>query len=474
MKRLILFLFAVAIGTTYPQNPGLGNNSANANSTAVAADKLNAKVQTADSSAEKIYVLTLNDAISIARKNNKDVLIAGQDMSKAEAQIDEAYGNAFPQLDFTAGYQRFFELPSLFIAPNTPFNQSPSTLTMKMGANNSFSTTLSLSQVLFSAKLNSAIEAAKEYSKVSESNVQATNEDVELAVKKTFYSVLLAKNVVDVSRQSLDLAKANYENVSQLYKQGMAAEFDFLRSEVQVANTEPALSQAENNLVLALNALKNLLGIDISKKIALQGALEMEEVPAGVIESESKMVLERNSTLKGLQAQEQLLEKSIQIQKADYYPSLAAIGQYQYQSQDNTFKFSQYNWASTFVVGLQLSFPIFNGMQTKYRVEQAQIDKDKLVLNRQKFEDGLKIQIENAKLKMSEAKQRIGAQVRSVEQATKAVSIAEVRFKNGLGTQVELIDAQVALTRTQINKAQAVYDYLVSKSDWERLSGYKK
>jgi len=428
----------------------------------------------ADSTVTNVYVLSLNDAIVIALKNNKDILIAGQDINKSEAQINEAYGSAYPQINFAASYQRFIDLPAIFIAPNTPFNKSNQTMTMKMGASNSYSGMLSLNQVLFSAKLNTAIEAAKEYQNYSKSNSQATREDVELNVKKAYYAVLMSKSVVDVSRQSLNLAKANYETVSQLYKQGMAAEFDYLRADVQVANTEPVVIQAENNLVLAMNGLKNAMGIDLTKSIALSGLLELEEVPEIVIESESKLALDRNSTLQGLQSQENLLDKNIKLQKAEYYPTVAAFGQYQYQAQDNTFQFGNYNWAKNFVVGLQLSYPVFNGMQTKYKAEQAQIDKDKLVLNRMKFEDGIRIQVESSKLKMNEAKQRINAQLRSVEQATKAVGIAEVRFKNGLGTQVELIDAQVALTRTQINKAQAVYDYLVSKADWERQSGYKK
>lgn len=455
MKKLVLFILSAFISTVWAQ----GTVSPRA---------------AADTSADKTYVLTLNEAIQLARKNNKDILIANQDLQKSEAQISEAYGNAYPQLNLAASYQRYIELPALFLPPNTPFNKSASTVTMKMGSDNSWGTTLQLSQVLFSPKLNSAIQAAQEYNKFAVNSAQASTEDVDLSVKKAFYGVLLAGDVVDVTRQSLQLAKANYENVSQLYKQGMAAEFDYLRSEVQVANTEPALSQAENNLQLAMNGLKNLLGIDISKKIAVSGSLKLEEIPAAVLESESSMAVQRNSTLKGLEAQVNLLEKNIQIQKADYYPTLAAFGSYQYQTQDNSFKFSNYNWTSTFVVGLQLSYSIFNGMQTKYKAEQAVIDREKVIITRQKVEDGLKIQLENAKLKMSEAKQRIDAQAKSVEAATKAVQIAEVRFKNGLGTQVEVIDAQVALTRTQINKSQAVYDYLTSRADWERLSGYGK
>jgi outer membrane protein TolC len=176
----------------------------------------------------------------------------------------------------------------------------------------------------------------------------------------------------------------------------------------------------------------------------------------------------------GLHAYEQILDKNIDIQKADNYPTLAAFGNYQYQAQDNGLKFNKYNSYPVFIVGLSLTYNIFNGLQTKYRTEQAVIEKDKIVLTSKKLEEGIKIQVDETKLRMIEAKKRVDAQARSVEQATKAGSIADVRFKNGLGTQLELIDAQVALTRTQINKAQATYDYLIARADWERASGYNK
>jgi outer membrane protein TolC len=418
--------------------------------------------------------VSLSDAITMALQKNKDILISNQDLAKSEAQISEAYGNAMPQVNFTGNYTRNIELPVLFIPPGTPFNQTGSTMAMSLGSNNSYTAGVSANQVLFSAKVNTAIQIAKEYRNYTEFNTTATRENVVDSVKKAYYGVLLLQQVLEASKQGLDLAKANYENVSQLYKQGMASEFDFLRSEVQVANTEPAVSKAENTLELAKNGLKFLLGIDLRQNIELTGALEIQELPQNVLETESQNIVETNSLVQALRSQENILEKNIQIQRADYFPTLAAFGTYQYQTQDNTFQFKNYNWANNFMVGLQINFPIFNGLQTKYRTEQAVIDKDKLVLARMKLEEGLKIQVEAARLSMMEAQKRIAAQQKSVEQAARAVSIAEVRYKNGLGTQIELIDSQVALTRTQINKAQAVYDYLVARSDWERITGYGK
>jgi outer membrane protein len=474
VKKLFLFLLIIFICNIYSQGIPVVQNELPDGLSSQTSYFNKGKIQ-ADSTSGKELNLSLNDAVALALEQNKDVLASNEDLKKAEAQIDEAYGNAYPSLNFTGQYLRNILSPVLFIPGNTPpFNPGPEPLKFRISTDNSYSAGLSLSQIVFSAKVNTAIQIANEYSNYTEKNNSAVKEDVVLSVKKAYYGVLLMQKVVEATRQGLELARANYENLNKLYKQGMASEFDLLRSEVQVANTEPMLSQAENQVVLAKNALRNLLGINLNRQMNLTDSLELKEIPMDIVVEESALSLQRNSTLQGMYAYEKILNKNISIQKADYYPTLAAFGNYQYQAQDNGFRFNKYNSYPTFIVGLSMTYNIFNGLQTKYRTEQAVIDRDKLIINTKKLEEGIKIQVDEARLRMIEAKKRVDAQAKSVEQATKAVSIADVRFKNGLGTQLELIDAQVALTRTQINKAQAIYDYLVARADWEKNSGYNQ
>jgi outer membrane protein len=472
VKKIILFLIIIFIGKCFSQE-NLVQNYLPEGLSSQPSQKLKSGTQILKTAADELN-LSLNDAVTLALEKNKDVLLSNEDLKKAEAQIDEAYGNAFPTLDFSAQYSRNIVSPVLFIPANNPLFKNSDPLKISMSTDNSYSVGLSLKQVLFSAKVNTAIKIAKEYSNYTNQNAKSVREDVVLNVKKTYYGVLLTQKVVEATKQGLDLAKATFDKLNKLYKEGMASEFDLLRAEVQVANTEPMLSQAENQVVLAKNALKNLLGLNLEQDLKLTSILEFEDLPLNVVEEESLLSLQRNSTLQGLLAYEQILDKNIDIQKADNYPTLAAFGNYQYQAQDDGFKFTKYNTYPTFIVGLSLTYNIFNGLQTKYRTEQAVIDKDKIVITSKKLEEGIKIQVDEAKLRMIEAKKRVDAQGKSVEQAAKAVSIADVRFKNGLGTQLELIDSQVALTTTQINKAQAVYDYLIARADWERISGYNQ
>jgi outer membrane protein TolC len=470
VKKISLIIFVLA-GSIFAQINGLVFNNM--------PDGLRSKDNVEKTMAKEKSLMTemklsLNEAITLAMAQNKDVLIANEELKKADAQISEAYGNAMPNLSFQAQYLRNIKKPVLFIPGGTPFNPDPNPLKMELALDNNYTASLSLSQVLFSAKVNTAIQIAKEYNNYTEHNSQSTREDVVLSVKKAYYAVLLTQKVVDVTKEGLELARATYSNLDKLYKEGMASEFDLLRAQVQVSNTEPMVSQAENNLLLAKNALRSLLALDSSQPLTLTGDLMMDEIPASILDEESLLSLQRNSSLLGLHSYDKILDKNITIQRSDYYPTLAAFGSYEWQTQDNGFNFNQYNTAKSLIVGVQLTYTLFDGFMRKYRTEQAIIEKDKLALNIKKLEDGIKIQVDESRFRMNDAKKRVEAQAKSVEQAQKALSIAEVRFKNGLGTQLELIDARLALTQTQINRAQSIYDYLVARADWEKTSGFNK
>ncbi len=412
-------------------------------------------------------VFTLNEAIAKAIENNWDIQISEKDIQKSDEQISEAYSNAFPRLELTGNYTRNIKLPVLFIPPDNAFNQSSNTLTMELGSKNSFAATLGLTQILYSQKVNTAIKIAGEYSEYSKFGNKATKQQVILSVKKTFYTILLAKQIVEVSRQNYEAAKANFDNVSVLYKQGVASEYDFLRSEVQAANAQPMLIQAENNLELAKSTLKNILALDIDQPVEVKGDFKFEEVSPEVIQEAGKNAVENNPLVKQLAIQESLLDKNVVIQRSDYFPTLAFFGQYQFQTQDNTFKVKDYNWAKSFMVGLQLTYLLFDGFGRSARVQQAIIDKEKVGLGKRKLEEGLKVQVIQAEMKMEEAKKRIQAQEKSLQQADKALKISQTRYKSGVGTQLEIIDTQAALTFAQTNYSQAIYDYLVARADWE-------
>ncbi len=444
MKNILIFIFAGVL---------------------LAASNINAQADSVD------LVLTLDKAVSIALQKNYDIQLAQLSVQKAEEQITEAYAGAWPKLSFSGQYTRNLKSPVLFIPPNTPFNPSPNTLTFSIGAKNSYNLGVTLSQTIYDPRLGTAISIAKKYSKFSDLSNESAKDDVISQVKESFYSVLLSKKLVDVNEQGYKVAQANYENTGALYKQGVASEYDYLRAEVQLANVKPMLIEARNNLRLAKNALKNLLALDLNTTIDVEGEFRVEKVSPELMKRSDEILKEKNPALQQLSLQKLILEENVNIEQAAYLPTLSAFGNYNWQTQDNTFNFNNYNWANTITVGLSLTYTLFDGFKRSARIQQAKIDVENLQVTKNKTEAGLKISLMQSKLKMEEALDRIQAQEKSVQQAQRALEIAQTRYKEGVGTQLEILDTQNSLTQTRINYEKAVYDFLVAKTEWEKVLG---
>jgi outer membrane protein len=416
-------------------------------------------------------LVTLDRALDLAVRQNRDLQIAEQDRFKAGAQVSEARSGALPQLSVNAIYTRNIKNPVMFIPPNTPINPSSTTMAFEVGSANAYLASASINQTLFNWRVGAAMDIANAYSDLAERSFEATQADVVLQTKKAFYTVLLMRELVRANRQGFEVVRANLENVRAQFKNGTAAEFDLLRAEVQVANTEPLMIAAENSYELTKNSLKSLLALPLDKDIEVQGELTYQELDHDRILQERRDVLASNLTIAQLSLQESLLQKNISVERAGFYPTVNLIGAYLWASQDNSFKINSYLWANSFNLALQISLSVFDGFKTSARTEQAMIEHQKSLIALQKAEEGLLQRVQSIELRMAEAKKRIAGQEKSLGQAQKAIQIAQTRFKSGVGTQLELMDTQVAMTRTQTNYAQAIYDYLVARAEWDNALG---
>jgi outer membrane protein TolC len=415
--------------------------------------------------------LTLDSAITLALEQNRDVKIAESDRSRADEQVREARSGAFPQLTLSGSYTRNIKKPVLFLPPHSAINPTDQTATFELGSDNAYTAAVTLSQALFNWKVGLAMDIASTYHEYAQESFRATVDNVVMAVKQSFYGVLLTRELVQANRQGLEIVRANAENVQAQFRNGTAAEFDKLRAEVQLANTEPLVISAENNYLLAVNGLKNLLGLPLVTDVDVVGELTYEEIPGDILEAARGEALRTNPMIASLVFQESMMEKNIGVERANYFPVLSLVGQYAFQTQDNTFKFNNYLWARSFNLGLQISFPLFDGFRTSARTEEASLDHQKVRNTRLKAEEGLRLQIQGTELRMKEAKERITAQEKTVAQAEKAVKIAQTRYANGVGTQLEMLDAQVALTRTRVNYAMAMYDFQNARAQWSNAVG---
>lgn len=420
---------------------------------------------------QPVRQLTLQEAIALALEKNPTFQIAKADVEKSESQIREAYGLAMPTIEGSLQYTRNLKKPVFFL-PDFNNPNSGKVTPIEIGSNNSYTASLSLTQALFSKTVGTALEVAEVYQDYTTEGVSASRSQTILDVKKAYYGLLLARRMQTVIGKVFQLTEANYQNVKAMYEQGLASEFDQLRMSVQLANMKPSVVQADNGVRLAELNLKNTIGI-LETPVPVDD-FDFAVLPDDQIQRGETAAVQMNPTIRQLQHQKSLLEKNKEIKEAGYWPSLYGFGTWQTQTQSEDFKFGSYTWVESAYIGLNLSIPIFSGFQTTAQVEQADLEVRKMDLTISQVQKTITLGVRNAALKMSEARERVEAQQAAIGQAEKALSIAEIRFKSGVGMQLEVLDAQVALSQTLTNHAQAVYDYLVARADWEQLVGTGK
>ncbi len=245
-----------------------------------------------------------------------------------------------------------------------------------------------------------------------------------------------------------------------------------LRAEVQVENLKPVVLQMENNYKLSLEALKVTIGLDANQNIDVVGDMEFDENYKLPTEQEIiEELLQNNPQLAILEKQVQLNDRNVSLEQAAYFPSLAGFGNYQYQTQANDFKFSDYRWVKTFVLGLQLQVPIFNGFKTQSRVSQAEIGLNQAVEQKRNLTEAIKTQALSVLYRVQQALIRIQGQNKTVRTAQEGYEIAKRRLENNVGTQLEVNDAELALRQAKLNRLQAIYDFKVAEADLETVLG---
>lgn len=420
------------------------------------------------SAQENTMNLDLETAIQITLEKNTALNVAKLEVDKSEEKLREASSGLFPNIDASGQYQRYIEKPVIFLPSGSPFGD-----VLEIGSNNSYFGAISASIPVFSLGLYNGIGIAAKNVELNSANLRFAEVSTIGDVKKVFYSVLLARELKDVIIQSLQNAMEQLENVTRLNKQGVVSDYELLRSELQVENLRPQVIQAENDYEIAKENLKVIIGLKSEQKINISGELDFNEQPSISEEQLFDDLLTSNPQLEIINKQEIITNRTISLEKSSYFPSLAAFGNYQYQSQAEDFKFSDYRWVSTFVVGLQLQIPIFNGFKTPARVEQANITLDQVKKQKEGLTETLKTKLQYILYAIEQNTISIKGQEKNVELAQQGYEIARTRFENGLGTQLEVNDADLVLRRASLNKLQAIYELRIAEVELQMILGNK-
>jgi outer membrane protein len=405
--------------------------------------------------------LTQEKAITVALQKNRDLRNARDDLQKSDYRISEALSGAMPQVTGNWNYSRNLK-PQVFVIS---FPDSTGKLTqnrLKVGTDNTANLGFNLSQPLYvGGKVGTALQAAKIYKNLSGETTRAVKQNVILGVSQAFNGALLAGELQNIASESLEQARKHLENVEHLKAAGAATEYDLLRARVNVSNMKPKLLEAENNVTISLLRLKQTMGVDPEAPISLTGAFTEPDTTLLSLAAAST-ALEKRPEIQIGKYTTDLQEKNVKIVKADFYPTLTAGTTFAFMGNFDTFKYSARDWNPYWFASLNLSFPIFDGFQNYSKYRQAKIDYLKSKTDFMKTRDSVVIEVSEGVLNLQMALKQIESQKLNIQEAQRAVELSESLFSNGKATQLEVLDAQLALEVARTNMASALYSGTVA------------
>ena len=411
--------------------------------------------------------ITLDKAIEIAIANNRSLKISRLGIENADEQVREAYASTLPSVTVNARYTRNIESPVFYLP-----GQDGVTRPISIGSDNALTTDLTVNQIVFNSAVFDGVGTSETYSKVSRQQLRQTTSEVVLNVKRAYYGALLARDLLAVNEALLHNGEDNYRQTAALAKAGLRAEFDAIRSEVQVSNQRPVVVQARNTYDIAIDNLKVVLGLKGDEPLSL-GETLARPASLGVVEpgvEEAQRILrENNPQLKSLELLSEVNRQLVKIKGADFLPTVSFFGTWQYQAQADNF--GDLDFSPTAYVGLNVSYNIFNGYRSSAQREQANILYQQSQQQLEQVSMALATQLSSTLRRINYARERIGSTDRTIDLAERGYRIATTSYKAGTGTQLQINDADLALAQSKVNQLVAVHDYYVALAELEQLLG---
>lgn len=454
-------------------------------------------------SAETPVVISLEQALKIALSENIAVKVADKEIERTKYAKKGTYASLFPQIDATGSYQRTIKKQVMYMdfdmssfgggsaagsgstgsgtagtgegsgtGSGSTASSSKNNGGLEVGRWNTWSAGVSASMPVVNAQLWKSIKISGMDVELAVEKARASRLDMVSQVKNAYYAVLFSKEAFNVYKEVYENAMTNYAETEKKYNVQKATDLDMARAKTNVANAIPNVYNAESSIILALWQLKAVMGIDLEMNIDVEGAIEdySEYMTSDVTKADS-ISLDRNSTMKQLEIQANELAQSIKAQQYAYIPTLSLAFNYSYNAMTNDFNFKEYRWTPYSYVGVSLSIPIFSGGKRLNQVRQARNSYEQMRLQMTSTERNLKISIRQSLNTMETNVKSYDAAKDAVASAEKAYKIAEKSYEVGRATLTDLNDAQLALTQARLAESQAVYNFIVAKTQLEQTLG---
>lgn len=438
---------------------------------------------------------SLQQSIDYAYKNSPNYLNAQSDVLMAKYKRKEVIGMALPQITGSVDMKNFIVVPTQvlpnFIAPASyagtldAFKQAGMPVTpdpAKLDQNNydpiaaqfgtRYQTTagLNASLLVFSADYLVGLKATKEMISLMNISVARGKTEVISQVSKAYYGVLVNQERIKLLDANITKLEKLLNDTKAFNKQGFVEQIDVDRLEVAFNNLTTEKQKIERLISLSENVLKFQMGYAGTDKLVLTDSLSItdnSEINA------AKIDVTKRTEYQMMEVQQRLYEINIKRLKFGYMPSLVAFGSLSASGMGNDLNYVGYinKYYQTQLIGATLSLNVFDGLQRHYKIQQAKLDFKKGENSMKNLQLAMELEGASATVNYNNAASSLLIQKRNLDLAQNIYTVSQKKYEQGVGSNLEVINAQTSLKESQTNYFNAVYDMLVSKVDYLKATG---
>ncbi len=407
--------------------------------------------------------LTLDQCTALALKYHPSLQASQATVEASKARVEQALASYYPQVNATGVYNS--ATANFIFLGGTNFSGG---IGEKWTFYDVFTTGLSLNQNIYDfGRTSNSVKINRENTRASEQDLVTTKQTVVLNVKQAYYGVLQTLRLIQVAEDTVKQMQDHLAQARGFYQAGTHPKIDVTKAEVDLANAQLALIQTRNNYQVAQATLNNALGLRQDLTFSIEDILGIKQLEI-TLEEILKNAYEQRPEILKLKAQERAQEATVKLAYAGYYPTLSGVANYLYRGTGPAPMYWDFSFGAT------LSVPIFSGFSSPNQVAEARANLRNLQAQEEATRQNIRLEADQAYLSLKLANEQVGVTEKSVGQAKENFELATGRYQVGVGSPLEVTDAEVLLANSRANYITALYNYKVSEAKIEKAMGVVK
>lgn len=426
---------------------------------------------------EKSQSFSLKEAVDYALQHNALNVNAGIDVQISVAKKNEIRGLGFPQISGSFDLKDYEKLPTQLL-PGEVFGGPPgSFIPVQFGTKYNATGGIQATLGIFNSDYIVALQSSKTFLELSQKNAQRTKIETVVAVSKAYYSVLINRQRMQLLEANILRLKKLLDDTKALNQNGFVEKIDVDRVEVSYNNLISEKEKVAKLITIAECLLKFQMGLDIETPILLTDTMNFSEIPQMTDTSVvGKFEFKNRIEYSLLLNQRKLNELDLKRNRMGYLPSVYLYGNLSTQAQRNEFDIfnTSKKWYPIGIIGFTMNVPIFDGLQKNYRIQQSKLSLMKTQNLVSYTENAIKLEISSTLTVYQNAIQSLTTQKKNMQLAEGVYDAAKKKYDAGVGSNLEVLNAETSLKESQTNYYNALYEYYVAKVDLDKATGIIK